>query len=137
MLKFIYLPFIALAACTNNSEPQGILGEWTIKKEVAASPIVGISDEETAQLIGDKLSVSTQSIQFQNHTCDYKLVENNKQTIAEFLQFYSLDASTKLPEETSVLSVDCEGGMTIKHLLASKDKVWLIWYGVLLEAGRI
>jgi hypothetical protein len=137
MRKFVFLVFMALAACSNNSAPQGIQGEWTINKEVAAAPIAGISDEETAELIGDKLFVRAQSIQFQNHTCDYTLVENNKQTIAEFLQFYSLDASTKLPEGTSVLRMDCEGGMAIKHLLASNDKVWLVWYGVLLEATRI
>lgn len=137
MRKFVFLVFMALAACSNNSAPQGIQGEWAIKGELAAAPIVGISDEETAELIGAKLLVSSRSIQFQNHTCDYTLVENNKQTIAEFLQFYSLDANTTLPEGTSVLSMDCEGGMRIKHLLASNNKLWLVWYGVLLEADRV
>ena len=136
MRKFICILFIALAACSNNSEPHGIQGEWTIDKELTAAPIVGISDEDTAALIGDKLSVSTQGIKFQNYTCDYSHVEANKQTIAEFLQFYSLDANTNLPDETTVLSTDCEGDITIKHLLINKDTLWLVWYGVLLEASR-
>ena len=58
MRKFACILLIALAACSNNSEPQAIQGEWTIHKELAAAPIVGISDEETTGLIGDKLSIS-------------------------------------------------------------------------------
>ncbi|MEK9816431.1 MAG: hypothetical protein VW447_04855 [Limnobacter sp.] len=137
MHKLLCLLFLTLAACSNVSELGDIQGEWTISKELAAAPIVGISDEETAELIGDKLSISEQEILFQNQSCDYSRVEKNEQTIAEFLQFYSLDSNTKLPVGTSVLGVDCEGSMAIKHLLISKDRLWLIWYGVLLEADRI
>ncbi|WP_341237618.1 hypothetical protein [uncultured Limnobacter sp.] len=137
MRKFACILFIALAACSNNSEPQAIQGEWTINKELTAAPIVGISDEETAGLIGDKLSISAKTIQFQNQTCDYSRLESNKQSLSEFLQFYSLDTNAKLPEKTNVLSMDCEGEMTIRHLLTSKDRLWLVWYGVLLEADRI
>lgn len=137
MHKLLCLLFLTLAACSNVSELGDIQGEWTISKELAAATIVGISDEETAELIGDKLSISEQEILFQNQSCGYSRVETNEQTIAELLQFYSLDTNTKLPVETSVLGVDCEGSMAIKHLLISKDRLWLIWYGVLLEADRI
>lgn len=136
MRKFLCLLFLSLSACLNNSKLPDIKGEWAIRKELAAAPIVGISDEETAGLIGDKLSINEQEIQFQNQICAYTRVEKNEQTLAEFLQFYSLDKNTKLPEGTSVLSVDCEGDMAIKHLLNSEDRLWLIWYGVLLEADR-
>lgn len=57
-----------------------------------------------------------------------------RQTVAEFLQFYSLDADTKFPESTLVLNIDCEGDLAIEHLLINKGKLWLVWYGVLLEA---
>jgi hypothetical protein len=137
MRIFLCLLFLTLSACSNNSKLPGIKGEWTITKELAAAPIVGISNEETAELIGDKLTISEQEILFQNQSCDYTSIEKNKQAIAEFLQFYSLGTSTNLPEGTSVLSVDCEGNMAIKHLLNNKDRLWLIWYGVLLEADRI
>ena len=137
MHKLLCLLFLTLAACSNVSELGDIQGEWTISKELAAAPIVGISNEETAGLIGDKLSISAKTIQFQNQTCDYSRLESNKQSLSEFLQFYSLDTNTKLPEKTSVLSMDCEGEMTIKHLLASEDRLWLVWYGVLFEADRI
>lgn len=137
MRKFLCLLFLTLSACSNNSELPGIQGEWAITQELAASPIVGISDDETAELIGNKLTISGQEILFQNQSCDYSSVEKNEQIIVEFLQFYSLDTTTKLPEGTSVLSVDCEGIITIKHLLTSKDRLWLVWYGVLLEADRI
>lgn len=33
--------------------------------------------------------------------------------------------------------MDCEGEMTIKHLLTNENRLWLVWYGVLLGAGRI
>lgn len=137
MRIFLCLTFLTLSACSNNSELPGIKGEWTITKELTAAPIVGISNEETTELIGDKLTISEQEILFQNRSCDYTRIEKNEKAITEFLQFYSLDTNTKLPEETSVLSVDCEGSMAIKHLLNSKDRLWLIWYGVLLEADRI
>lgn len=94
-------------------------------------------DDEIAELIGEKLTISEQEILFQNQSCDYSRIEKNEQTIAEFMQFYSLDTKTKLPEGTSVLSVNCVSSMTIKHLLASKDRLWLIWYGVLLEADQV
>ena len=131
MHKLLCLLFLTLAACSNVSELGDIQGEWTINKELASAPIVGISDEETAELIGDKLSISEREILFQNQSCDYTRIEKNEQTIAEFLQFYSLDTNTKLPDGTSVFSIDCEGSMAIKHLLNNKDKLWLIWYGVL------
>ncbi|MDP3271384.1 MAG: hypothetical protein U1D69_11790 [Polynucleobacter sp.] len=134
---FASILFIALVACSNNSEPQAIQGEWAIHKELAAAPIVGISDEETAGLIGGKLSISDKSIQFQDQTCEYSRVESNKQNLSEFLQIYSLDTNARLPEKTSVLSMDCEGEMTIRHMLTGEDKLWLVWYGVLLEADRI
>lgn len=137
MRKFACILLIALAACSNNSEPQAIQGEWTIHKELAAAPIVGISDEETTGLIGDKLSISAKSIQFQDQTCEYNRVESNKQNLSEFLQIYSLDTNAQLPEKTSVLSMNCEGEMTIRHLLTGEDKLWLVWYGVLFEADRI
>ncbi len=136
MRIFLCLLFTTLTACLNVSESREFQGEWTISKELAAAPIVGISAEETAGLIGDKLSISEQEILFQNQTCAYSFVEK-KQTVAEFMQFYSLDSNTKLPEGTSVLSVDCEGDMAIQHLLSNKNRLWLIWYGVLLEADRI
>ena len=65
----------------NNSKLPDIKGEWAISKELAAAPIVGISNEETAGLIGDKLSINEQEIQFQNQTCTYSRVEKNEQTL--------------------------------------------------------
>ena len=137
MRKFLCLLFLTISACSSNSELPHIQGEWAIGQEIAAAPIVGISDEETAELIGDKVTISEQKILFQNQSCDYTRIEKNEQTIAEFLQFYSLDTNTKLPDGTSVFSIDCEGSMAIKHLLNNKDKLWLIWYGVLLGADRV
>jgi len=127
MRKFACILLIALAACSNNSEPQAIQGEWTIHKELAAATNFRMNDYENTGLIGDKLSISAKSIQFEEQTCEYNRVESNKQNLSEFLQIYSLDTNAQLPEKTSVLRMNCEGEMTIRHLLTGEDKLWLVW----------
>lgn len=136
MRNFIFILLLALAACSSNSDPHSLQGVWTIDKELTAAPIVGISDEEVAALIGQPLTINTEKIEFQNKSCVYKSIKDNKQTVAEFLRFYSLDAGTKFPENTTVLNLDCEGGLAIEHLLTNKDTLWLVWYGVLLQASK-
>lgn len=136
MRNFIFILLLALAACSNNSDPQSLQGEWTIDKEITAAPIVGISDEEAAALIGQSLTINAKKIEFQNKSCVYKSIEDNQQTVAEFLRLYSLDAGTKFPENTTVLNIDCEGALAIEHLVINKDTLWLVWYGVLLQASK-
>lgn len=68
---------MALTACSNNFDLRSIQGEWTVNKELTAAPIVGISDEETAALIGEKLLLRSQKIQFQNRACEGEMVINH------------------------------------------------------------
>lgn len=136
MRNYIFILLLALAACSNNSDPQSLQGEWTIDKEITAAPIVGISDEEATALIGQSLTINAKKIEFQNKSCVYKSIEDNKQTVTEFLRFYSLDADTTFPEGTAVLNIDCEGDLAIEHLLTNEDTLWLVWYGVLLQASK-
>lgn len=95
-----------------------------------------MGNEEAVALIGQPLTINAEKIEFQNKSCVYKGTEDNKQTLAEFLRFYSLDAGTKFPESTTVLNLDCEGDLAIEHLLTNKDTLWLVWYGVLLQASK-
>lgn len=136
MRNFIFILLLALAACSNNSDPHSLKGVWTIDKELSAAPIVGLSNEEADALIGQPLTINAEKIEFQNKSCVYESIRDNKQTVAEFLQFYSLDSGTKFPENTIVLNLDCEGDMAIEHLLTNKDTLWLVWYGVLLETSK-
>lgn len=136
MRKFIFILLAALAACSSNSDTHNLQGVWTIDKELTAAPIVGLSDEEAAALIGQPLTINAKRIEFQNKSCVYESIGENRQTVAEFLQFYSLDADTSFPESTAVLNIDCEGDLAIENLLTNKDTLWLVWYGVMLQASK-
>lgn len=136
MRNFIFILLLALAACSNNSDPHSLQGVWTINKELTAAPIVGISDEEATALIGRPLTIDAEKIEFQNKSCVYKSIEDKKQTVAKFLRLYSLDADTTFPENTTVLNLDCEGDLALEHLLTNRDTLWLVWHGVLLQASK-
>lgn len=136
MRTFAFTLLLALTACTGTSDPYGLQGTWAVNKERAAAPIVGLSDEDTARLIGENLSVSATTMKFQNRSCEYKHGERNEKNIKEFLEFYSLNSDTELPKSTLILEIDCSGDLAIDQVLMNQNKIWFIWYGVLLEANR-
>ena len=125
-----------LAACTGPSDPHKVQGTWRIEKELAAAPIAGLSNKEATRLIGGNLLIDSTTIRFENRSCGYSKIEEQQQNIEEFLAFYNLDTTTRFPNNTLVLKVDCDRDFAIDQLLTHQDQVWFAWYGVLFEARR-
>ncbi|WP_370262402.1 hypothetical protein [Limnobacter sp.] len=129
---------VLVSACSvKNDSSLKLIAQWQVTEIVASAPIVGLDENESTAILGRLLFVKKDRLEFLGETCHYKEVIPAEKSIAAFLNEYALDQAIENElDGATLMNIACEGDFVLDHIVVSEERVWFVWYCVLLEARK-